>query len=46
MVKPLVMATSLQRPLFWQIVHTLYIDYCLNLSITATFLADSPYIVH
>ena len=37
MVKPPVMATSLQRPLFWQIVHTLYIDYCLNLSMTATF---------
>ena len=37
MVKPPVMATSLQWPLFWQIAHKLYIDYCLNLSMTATF---------
>ena len=37
MVKPPVMATSLQRPLFWQIAHKLYFDYHLNLSKTATF---------
>ena len=37
MVKPPGTATSLQWPLFWQIAHKLYSDYCLNLSITPTF---------
>ena len=37
MVKPPVMATSLQRLLFWSIVDTMNIDNSFNLSTMATF---------